>query len=87
MLGATFIEFQSRWKDLRRIDFHEIQSIGDFVIYDHIIEICTETETYLIERNYMENNDFHIVLNTLNKAVDSGQILLTEPIKSNIGAK
>lgn len=78
VLEETFIEFQSRWTGNQKIYFHEIKSIIDFETYDHVIEIRTDKETFLIERNFMRNKEFYIVLEQLVKSVELGQIVLDE---------
>lgn len=57
-LGADFIEIPERWKAPIRLNFDEITNIGEFDIYDQVIEIESKQGTHLIERNWMKQKDF-----------------------------
>ena len=65
ILGEEFIEIPGRWKPRRRLKLSDIDSIGDFDTYDHIIEIECYQETFLIEKGWMNETDFYEVLSKL----------------------
>ncbi|WP_306639815.1 hypothetical protein [Sanyastnella coralliicola] len=60
-LGSDFIEIPGRRGDGAKLNFSEIQDIGEFDTYDNVIIIESHQGTHLIEREWMKKKEFEMV--------------------------
>jgi hypothetical protein len=49
-IGEDFIEIPGRWKKRTKLNFSEIKNIGEIDTYDQVIEIESEKDFHLIEK-------------------------------------
>jgi hypothetical protein len=64
-IGTDFIVIPGRLKDPIRLNFDQIQEIGEFDTYDNVIEIISDEGVHLIERNWMKQKEFDAVKSIL----------------------
>lgn len=67
ILSETAIEMPRRYKTRIRLRFSQVANICEFETYDHVVEIQTEHESYLIEKKWMRKKEFELVRKTLLK--------------------
>ena len=60
-IGEDFIEIPGRWKKRTKLNFADIENIGEVNTYDHVIEINSKKGFYLIEKQWMKSREFNIV--------------------------
>jgi hypothetical protein len=65
VLTEDYIEMPNRWKKRIRLNFNEIIDIGEFDTYDNVVVIETKRGDHLIERAWMNKNDFELFKNEL----------------------
>ena len=66
-LGNDFIEVPGRWKERIKVNFNDIMDIGEIDTYDNVIEIESKHGVYLIERNWMKQQEFDNVKKRLHE--------------------
>ena len=57
-IGEDFIEIPGRWKKRTKLNFSEIKNIGEIHTYDQVIEIESEKDFHLIEKQWMKSKEF-----------------------------
>ena len=57
-IGEDFIEIPGRWKKRTKLNFSEIKNIGEIDTYDQVIEIESEKDFHLIEKQWMKSKEF-----------------------------
>jgi hypothetical protein len=57
-IGEDFIEIPGRWKKRTKLNFTEIKNIGEIDTYDQVIEIESEKDFHLIEKQWMKSKEF-----------------------------
>ena len=60
-LGSDFIEIPGRRGDGAKLNFSDIQDIGELNTYDNVIIIEGQQGTHLIEREWMKKKEFEMV--------------------------
>ncbi|AUC75521.1 hypothetical protein CW732_07460 [Olleya sp. Bg11-27] len=57
-IGEDFIEIPGRWKKRTKLKFSEIKNIREIDTYDQVIEIESEKDFHLIEKQWMKSKEF-----------------------------
>ena len=65
VLGENFIELPGRKVNRKRLNFAEIKEISEFDTYDNVLLLETTHDIYHIEKNWMKQEDFNCVQDTL----------------------
>lgn len=60
-IAEDHLVIPNRWKPPSKVLFSDIEHMEEFNTYDHVLEIHTQKKAYLIERQWMNKQDFQLV--------------------------
>ena len=66
-IGRDFIDVPGRWKNVKRLKFDEIRSYSELKSFSHTIRIHTDYEILIIEKSWMNANEFKTVKEIIKK--------------------
>ena len=60
-ISENYLLIPGRWKQPTKLPIEEITDFGEFNTYDHVLVIVHNQIEYLIEKQWMSNQDFEKV--------------------------